>query len=123
MRSLLVAATTFGLAGCIPYHSHDAPHVAGRVVSRTTGRPIAGASVSMSSDVRLDHKGHTVRTQTDAQGYFSLPEIDHWFMGPLSEGIIDGQGTLRVEATGYRGHSEKIGGTADTLAIELTPKT
>src|SRR5205823_213458 len=119
MRHLLVVATAFLLTACILYHSHDAPHVAGRVVSRATGKPIADASVSISSDASRDGKGHTVRTSTDAHGYFSLPELDHWFIGPLSEGIVDGEGTLSVEAPGYRPHREKRRMSEDALTILL----
>ena len=123
MRLLLVVAVTFLLAACVPYHSHDAPYVAGRVVSRATGEPIAGASVSMSSDATRDCKGRTVRTYTDARGYFSLPEIDHWFIAPLSDGIVDGEGTLSVAAPGYRPHREKRMADEQSLVIPLIPKT
>jgi len=123
MRYLALTVMAVWLGGCVAYHSHDAPHVAGRIINRATGDPIAGASVSMSSKAALGAKARTVRTSTDARGYFSLPEIDHWFIAPLSDGITDGEGTLSVEATGYRPHREKRELSTETLTIPLAPKT
>ena len=122
MRYLVLAAMTI-LPACVPYHSHDAPHVAGRVVNSVTGQPIAAATVAMSADPAWDGRGRTVRTHTDTHGYFSLPEIDHWFVAPLSDGIVDGEGTLSVEAPGYRPHREKRTLSTETLSIPLAPKT
>ncbi|HVF71728.1 MAG TPA: carboxypeptidase regulatory-like domain-containing protein [Chthoniobacterales bacterium] len=109
------------LSACVPYHSHDAPHVAGRIVSRATGEPIAGATVSMTADPGWG--GKTVRAYTDARGYFTLPEIHHWFIAPLSDGIVEGEGTLVVEASGYRAHRERRERSTETLTIPLAPKT
>jgi hypothetical protein len=121
MRHLLVIAMSVSLGACVPYHSHDAPHVAGRVVSRTTGQPVVGAIVSMSADA--DWGGKTVRAYTDERGYFNLPEIDHWFIAPLSDGIVEGEGTLMIEASGYRPHRERRSVAADDVSIILAPKT
>jgi len=121
MRHVILTAAILLLGGCVPYHSHDAPHAAGRVVNRTTGQPIVGASVSMTAD--HDWGGKTVRAYTDARGYFSLPEIDHWFVAPLSDGITDGDGTLTIEAPGYRSHQERRRRAVEDLTITLAPKT
>jgi phosphatidate phosphatase APP1 len=123
MRYLGLAAMMFLLGACIPYHTRDAPQVAGRVVSRATGKPVVGASVSMTSRTTPEGQGRTVHTQTDARGYFSLPAIEHWFVAPLSEGYVDGEGTLTVEAPGYQPHREKRMANEQSLVIPLVPKT
>jgi hypothetical protein len=122
MRAASFIAVVFLLVGCVPYHLHDAAPVAGRVVSRVTGKPIAAASVSLTA-TSSEAAGRTVQTVTDPHGYFSLPPIEHWIVAPLSDGYADGAGTLRVEAPGYRLYLEKRKAIKETLVIPLTPKT
>ena len=52
MRHLLVIAMSVLLDACVPYHSHDAPHVVDRVVSRATGEPIADAPTASTARPR-----------------------------------------------------------------------
>ena len=100
LRCLLIAVLTVSLSACVPYRFTDAPAVAGQVVSRASGRPVAGAVVSMTS-------GHaSTQTRTDAGGSFRLPALQH--VGLLIVGMegYHPSGDLRVEAAGYHPYSE-----------------
>ena len=98
-RSLLLCSITLAaasLSSCVPYYFIDATAVSGHVVDRTTKRPVAGARVVLSS-IRA-----SVQAQTDQSGDFRLPALRHWTTVPL---ITDGfypNGSLRIEAAGYK---------------------
>ena len=106
LPSLIVVLVYLVLTGCVPYHFTDAPGVNGQVVSRATGRPIRGALVSMTAESKASTQVHT-----DQSGSFRLPALQHWgSIAYPSDGVSDGEGILRVEATGYQPYA---GGSAE----------
>lgn len=98
LASAVLAATVL-LGGCVPGTHVDASSVAGRVVDRATGQPIAGAKVVLSTF----SPDHEAKTQTDANGRFHLAGFRHVEFTPLPYGVFRAPtGRLRVEADGYR---------------------
>ena len=92
----ILCVSTALLGACVPTRWTDAPEVTGQVVSRRTSQPVAGASVSMTAGKAF------VQTRTDGSGSFRLPALKHWDLLWLLEVDQLSNGTLRVEASGYR---------------------
>lgn len=114
-HKLLLLLPAVFLAGCFPTHWTDAPGVAGQVVSRATNRPVVGASVSMTAGSK------SVQARTDQSGSFSLPAIKHWELLWLLEVGYISNGTLRVQAAGYRPVTTQEGELPDIQRTKSDP--
>ncbi len=107
-RHVFVAVVSLSLSACVPYRFTDAPAVAGQVVSRASGRPVAGAVVSMTS-------GHaTTHAHTDASGSFNLSALQHTGLFIVGMEGYHPSGDLRIEAVGYHPYTESGVGSPES---------
>ena len=96
---ILLAVGALLLGGCVPGTHVDASPVAGQVVDRGTRRPVAGATVVLSTF----SPDHEAQTRTDQDGCFHLAGFRHVEWTPLPYGFFRAPtGHLHVEAAGYR---------------------
>lgn len=126
MRPALLALL---LAGC-PVPMIARPALTGEVVDAASGAPIAGAEVVARTyaltvpDLQRAEQIEEVRTTTDAQGQWTLPELTRTErLLPVPEGVPGFDSALEVTAAGYRPTTQDlpIGERVPPLRLPLAP--
>jgi hypothetical protein len=98
-RITVVAAIAVLLAGCWPARFIERPGIVGAVVSKTDGKPIAGASVRVVTLRSYGEPGFDV--VTDRNGSFLFEPLHRWgWYSPLGE-AWPVPGSVEVDAVGF----------------------
>jgi hypothetical protein len=122
MKRLLLAALilpTMLASGCAPIHTVwiDWPTVDGRAVDVVTGKPIAGASVT----IRAAGSDVSASTATAADGTFHFSRHTHDQWTPYQFNNDFPPAVISVTAPGYQPFENKLDGSMSVEAIPLTP--
>jgi hypothetical protein len=127
MRLGLTLLLSTLLAACFPYRYTDRPGIVGQVISVVDGRPITGASVSVTFSHPVDKHG-PIETSTAADGTFAVEAKTKWglFIVPQESGP-PGTCTVKVLAGAYHDSTREfrwwgMGRSVENLgSIELRP--
>src|SRR5882762_5740781 len=99
------------VGGCVEITVYDSPGVQGIVTDALSGKPIAGATLSVKSK-------STVATQTLADGTFALAAATRKLKAlPLPYDSVTPGGVLMVSATGYQSKEVIVQGGINNITV------
>lgn len=102
----LYLASVF-LSGCFPVQYTLNPGASGIVVDAQNKKPIAGASVLLTTSSNVDPT-RRVSATTNEQGEFVIPADQKWGVYIVPMDPIGLEGVVTVQAMGYNGTKKKF---------------
>ena len=107
-------------AACVPIHvgATDWPAVDGRIVNIITGKPVAGATVTVRSGVA----DFSATATSDSNGNFHFDRHAHeeWVHSDRYDAVFP-PGTITIAAPAYAPFEHKLDGSMSVDAIALAP--
>jgi hypothetical protein len=105
-RLLLGALVVISLSGCWPLMENQRTAVTGTVVSGVDGKPVAGATVTLS--VPREDLAPQTPVQTSSDGSFSAPPYYRLGYASVVEESWEVPGTLLIVAPGYAAYRQEL---------------
>ena len=105
-RVLLGALVVTSLSGCWPLMETHRTAVAGTVVSGVDGKPVPGATVTLS--VPREDLAPQTPVQTASDGTFSVPPYYRLGYASVVEDSWEVPGTLLIVAPGYAAYRQEL---------------